>query len=129
MASRERQEIGVILYRPHNENALTVVKPAANTLIPILELLALIKRPQTEMRSDAACSAASMLREGKKLPYGSRFFYIGPDRTGEEYAALDTLRYNHIFPEYFILDEKNIASSTYRSSRLYQIKEAGYDIV
>jgi hypothetical protein len=136
MANRDRQELGIILYQPHNKAPLTFIPPQARTLIPILERLAAITRPREAPTSDTITahtgirmSVQMMLKEGKRLPYGTRLFYVGPERSPEEYAALDSLKRSHLFPEYLILDEKALEEAMPGNVRRYQMKEAGYAVI
>jgi uncharacterized protein (DUF58 family) len=142
MAARDRQELGIILYHPYDKTPLTFIPPQARTLIPILERLAAITRPGEAPPEHPAPESVSpapsrrirmsvqmMLKEGKRLPYGTRLFYVGPERGGEEYAVLDTLKRNHLFPEYLILDEKAQEESIPGNIRRYQMKEAGYAVI
>jgi hypothetical protein len=74
-------------------------------------------------------SVQMMLKEGKRLPYGTRLFYVGPERSREEYVVLDNLKRSHLFPEYLILDEKALEESMPGNVRRYQMKEAGYAVI
>jgi hypothetical protein len=148
MTNRDRQELGIILYHPHGKAPLTFIPPQARTLIPILERLAAITRPHEAPPEHSApelprenvfsdmypsprirISVQMMLKEGKRLPYGTRLFYVGPERSREEYAVLDSLKRSHLFLEYLILDEKALEESMPGNVRRYQMKEAGYAVI
>ncbi|MDR1445802.1 MAG: DUF58 domain-containing protein [Treponema sp.] len=148
MANRDRQDLGIILYHPQGKTPLTLIPPQARTLIPILERLAAITRPREASPEHSApglpresvspdmypsqrirMSVQMMLKEGKGLPYGTRLFYVGPERSREEYAVLDNLKRSHLFPEYLILDEKALEESMPGNVRRYQMKEAGYAVI
>jgi hypothetical protein len=135
MASRERQELGIILYTPCHTDPVSVIVPASFTLIPILERLAALERvsalpvlpPGTS--PVPRNSARTMLEKGKYLPYGSRFIYAGPDFTDEEYRFLNSLKRYHLTLDYFIIDERTLPPVVPGNSRRYQIKERGYEII
>ncbi|MDR1947937.1 MAG: DUF58 domain-containing protein [Spirochaetaceae bacterium] len=150
MASRERQELGIVIYSPLHARPESVIAPAAFTLIPILERLAALERPSalpaavpatsaaasTVPATSAAATAASprnsaktMLEKGKYLPYGSRYIYAGPDFTGEEYSLLNSLKRCHLTTEYLVIDERTLAVTVPGNSRRYQMKESGYEII
>ncbi|GHU15378.1 hypothetical protein FACS1894163_01850 [Spirochaetia bacterium] len=134
MASREGQELGIMLYNPHEGEGFTFIKPGAFTLLPILERLAGLERAG-EPRSDAAeqrplrGSARLMLDRGKFLPYGTRLVYTGPDFSDEEYIALNSLKRHHLSLEYLIIDERHLAATVPGNSPRYQMKEGGYEII
>lgn len=136
MAARERQELGIILYTPFHTEPVSVINPAAFTLIPILERLAALERAAALPESPRADppgpalrdSARTMLEKGKYLPYGSRFVYAGPDLTDEEYGLLNSLKRYHLTPEYLVIDERTLPQAVPGNSRRYQIKETGYEI-
>ncbi|GHV37561.1 hypothetical protein AGMMS49546_05710 [Spirochaetia bacterium] len=139
MASRERQELGIMLYNPHGDEGFTFIKPGAFTLIPILERLAGIERA-SRPRDDSGMdrdgeqrplrgSARLMLDRGKFLPYGSRMIYTGPDFSDEEYIALNSLKGHHLSLEYLIIDERHLGAAVPGNSPRYQMKEGGYEII
>jgi len=142
-ASRERQEFGIIIYTSPLEGGISVIEPAAFTIVPILERLAAIDltKPANAVRSpgDAAGiahnntlahnSALAMLNQGKHLPYGTRYIYAGPDLGDEAYFNLNSLKKYHISPEYLVIDERHMPSLVPGNSPRYQIKESGYEII
>jgi uncharacterized protein (DUF58 family) len=94
MAARERQDLGIILYNPWGRGAEgpeTLIKPSPFTLLPIMERLAAIKRPQGPevdvQYVGLRGSARSLLDQGKQLPYGTRLVYTGPELPEEDYIA------------------------------------------
>jgi uncharacterized protein (DUF58 family) len=134
MASRERQELGIILYTPDTNGGISVIAPGAFTLIPILERLAGFKRSAAENESgtistDLSGGAKAMLDQGKYLPYGTRFIYTGPNLKDEEYMALNALKRYQLSLEYLVIDEHSLPSSVLGNSRRYQMKEGGYEII
>jgi len=134
MASRDRQAIGFILHTSWKEND-NIISPSAFTLIPILERLAILERrsiegedisqmyAQTDMQIRG--SVDRLLREAKKLPFGTRLVYAGPSLDSGDYRILDSLKSSHLTIEYLLLDEKTLP----RIKRQYQIKERGYEIL
>jgi uncharacterized protein (DUF58 family) len=134
MASRERQELGIMLYNPHEGEGFTFIKPGAFTLLPILERLAGLERA-SEPKGNAAeqrplrGSARTILDRGKFLPYGTRMIYTGPDFSDEEYIALNSLKRHHLSLEYLIIDERHLSAAVPGNSRRYQMKEGGYEII
>ena len=159
MASRERQDLGIIFYRPWMAEPCTLVKPGPFTLLPILERLAAIKRPRGpegpaslaslegpvspagsarpadsageggEREARLRGSVRSLLDQGKRLPYGARLVYTGPEIQEEDYAALNVLRSSHISLEYLVLDEKRLGQRAPGNAPRYQMREGGYDIL
>jgi hypothetical protein len=143
MASRERQEVGIILYTPTGDESLAVIAPAAFTLIAIMERLAGLtwsaardepERKRTARTADAATvtlrgSTRAALEQGKYLPYGTRLIYTGPDLADEDYMALNTLKAYHVSLEYLIIDETSLSAIVPGNSRRYQLKESGYEIL
>jgi uncharacterized protein (DUF58 family) len=130
MASRERQEIGIIFYTSYQEDGISVITPSAFTLVPILERLAALDWPVAEgIDDDVHGSATVMLDQGKRLPYGTRFVYAGPNLTNEEYITLNSLKKHHISLEYLIIDERSVPSIVPGNSPCYQMKENGYEII
>jgi uncharacterized protein (DUF58 family) len=136
MASRERQELGIILYTPRGGEPLSFISPASHTLIPILERLAALERPRRQENPKAAGaggpfqgSARVMLEQGKYLPYGTRLIYTGPDFSNEEYMGLNGLKGFHLSLEYLIIDEKTLPRRVPGNSPRYQMKEGGYEII
>jgi hypothetical protein len=47
----------------------------------------------------------------------------------EAYINLNSLKKNHIFPEYLIIDEHAMPPLVPGNSPCYQMKESGYDII
>ncbi|MDR1220921.1 MAG: DUF58 domain-containing protein [Treponema sp.] len=168
MASRDRQDLGMILYMPWGEPDVgpgNLIKPSPFTLLPIMERLAAIKRPRapadgvtadtagsqsnqtrtqpnsTNPRSagdhipqnpgpaNLRGSARSLLDQGKRLPYGARLVYTGPDLSDEDYIALNTLRDCRLSLEYLVLDERRLSSLAPGGAPRYQMRESGYDIL
>ncbi|MDR1072367.1 MAG: DUF58 domain-containing protein [Treponema sp.] len=168
MASRDRQDLGMILYMPWEEPDVgpgNLIKPSPFTLLPIMERLAAIKRPrasaggvtadmvgsqsnQTRTQSDSTNarpagdhipqnpgpanlrgSARSLLDQGKRLPYGARIVYTGPDLPDEDYIALNTLRDCHLSLEYLVIDEQRLSPLAPGGAPRYQMRESGYDIL
>jgi uncharacterized protein (DUF58 family) len=134
MASQDRQDLGIIFYRPWAEEPCTLIKPGPFTLLPILERLAGIKRPQgpageTEAKPALRGSTRSLLDQGKRLPYGARLVYTGPELPEEDYAALNVLRAGHISLEYLVLDEKRLGRRAPGNAPRYQMREGGYEIL
>ncbi|GHT68507.1 hypothetical protein FACS1894110_16190 [Spirochaetia bacterium] len=134
MASREGQELGIMLYNPHEGDGFTFIKPGIFTLLPILERLAGLERA-SEPNSNAAeqrplrGSARIMLEKGKFLPYGTRLIYTGPDFSDEEYIALNSLKRHHLSLEYLIIDERHLGAAAPGNSPRYQMQEGGYEII
>jgi uncharacterized protein (DUF58 family) len=144
MASRERQETGIILYTPYEGEGFSFIKSGAFTLVPILERLAALERPRIAEASGPAekpgsppsgeteilrGSARLLLDRGKQLPYGARLVYCGPDLSDEDYTALNGLKRYRVSLEYLVIDEKRLARSVPGNSPRYQMKEGGYDII
>jgi uncharacterized protein (DUF58 family) len=132
MASREGQELGIMLYNPHEGDGLTFIKPGTNTVLPILERLAGLERSDESNDAEQQPlrgSARMMLERAKFLPYGTRLIYTGPDFSDEEYIALNSLKRHHLSLEYLIIDERHLSAAVPGNSRRYQMKEAGYEIV
>ncbi|MDR0668851.1 MAG: DUF58 domain-containing protein [Treponema sp.] len=158
MASRDRQDLGIILYTPWGTETpetgpATLIKPSPFTLLPILERLAAIKRPrgpenQTEQGNapqpagqppgqppgdqnggTLRGSTRSLLDQGKRLPYGTRLVYTGPELPEEDYIALNTLRAYRLSLEYLVLDERRLSPLAPGSAPRYQMREGGYDIL
>jgi uncharacterized protein (DUF58 family) len=139
MASRDRQDLGIIFYQPWGKaEEDPLIKPSPFTLLPILERLAAVKRPQgpagtgdeagkTENRLRG--SVRSLLDQGKRLPYGTRLVYTGPELPEEDYIALNTLRSSHISLEYLVLDERRLGPLAPGNAPRYQMREGGYDII
>jgi uncharacterized protein (DUF58 family) len=134
MASRDRQALGFILHTKPGRPGGGVISPSAFTLVPVLERLAVFER--RELSGDEAAdpgglrgSALRMLEEGKFLPFGTRLVYAGPGLTEEDYRALESLRRYHLTLEYLVIDEHALREAAGLLSRLYQIKERGYEIL
>jgi uncharacterized protein (DUF58 family) len=132
MASRDRQDLGIIFYRPWAAEPCTLIKPGPFTLLPILERLAAIKRPRGPARETEAGlrgSVRALLDQGKRLPYGARLVYTGPELQEEDYAALNVLRSGHVSLEYVVLDEKRLGRRAPGNAPRYQMREGGYEIL
>ena len=146
MASRDRQELGIILYTPWGTETpetgpATLIKPSPFTLLPILERLAAIKRPRGPENQRGGTPAGdqhagaprgstrSLLDQGKRLPYGTRLVYTGPELPEEDYIALNTLRAYRLSLEYLVLDERRLGPLAPGSAPRYQMREGGYDII
>jgi uncharacterized protein (DUF58 family) len=136
MVSRERQELGALIYAPGTRAPLIQIEPAPFTLIPILERLAALERAGEEAPAPEGGgppglggAASAMLDRGRSLPYGTRLVYAGPDLTEEEYRALDGLKRCRLSLEYLVIDERSLPALTPGNSRRYQMKEAGYEIL
>jgi hypothetical protein len=134
-AAQERQELGIIFYTSGEEGGLSVIAPAALTLVPILERLASLNWTKTAYIHHPAVkeymhgSAKAMLDQGKHLSFGTRFLYAGPDLGDEAYICLNSLKKYHLFLEYLIIDERAVPSLVPGNSLRYQMKEDGYEIV
>jgi uncharacterized protein (DUF58 family) len=157
MASRERQALGLILHTKRGQFGEGVISPAAFTLIPILERLAVFVRREIEegekdidtadlsvtlrdntelsvtLRGDpggaARGSVARILEEGKFLPFGTRLVYAGPSLEESDYRVLDSLRRYHLTLEYLCLDEASLPPPGERGFKQYQMKAGGYEIL
>jgi uncharacterized protein (DUF58 family) len=149
MASRERQDLGIIFYRPWAEEPWSLIKPGPFTLLPILERLAGIKRPRRpagegpagegpvekagkggpEANPALRGSTRSLLDQGKRLPYGARLIYTGPELPEGDYAALNVLRASHVSLEYLVLDERRLGRRAPGNAPRYQMREGGYEIL
>jgi uncharacterized protein (DUF58 family) len=132
MASRERQDLGIIFYRPWAEEPCTLIQPGPFTLLPILERLAGVKRPRGpagEPEQGLRGSVRALLGQGKRLPYGGRLVYTGPELPEEDYAALNVLRAGRISLEYLVLDEKRLGPRAPGNAPRYQMREGGYEIL
>jgi uncharacterized protein (DUF58 family) len=140
-ASRERQEIGLIFYISNHEGGISVVTPSAAAFVPILERLAAVdwkisanaaesstETENTDGEKIRAC-AKIMLDQGKRLSYGTKYIYAGPDLGNEAYITLNSLKKYHIYLEYLIIDERTVPSIVPGNSPCYQIKESGYEII
>jgi hypothetical protein len=139
MASRERQALGFILHTKRGQFGEGVISPAAFTLIPILERLAVFMRRDleedekdtydSELSVTLRGSTARMLDEGKFLPFGTRLVYAGPSLGESDYQILDSLRRYHLTLEYLCLDETALPPPRDRGFKQYQMKEGGYEIL
>ena len=148
-ASRERQEVGIIIYLSGQEGGITVIMPSSFTLVLILERLASVDwssvkdAPQSVSGSSASVSdnahvsvhtsvhtsAMAMLEQGKYLSYGTRYLYTGPDLGDEAYINLNSLKRYHLSLEYLIIDEHSMPSLVPGNSPRYQMKDQGFEIV
>jgi uncharacterized protein (DUF58 family) len=153
MASRARQEMGIVFYTPGvspeasgeaggTAGPVSVISPAAFTLVPILERLAALERHQGqeagegEGRDEAAGTdlrlrgaARVLYDQGAYLPYGTRLVYTGPDLGDEAYIILNGLKRYHVSPEYLIIDEHSLPAVVPGNSPRYSMKESGYEII
>ncbi|MDR2136616.1 MAG: DUF58 domain-containing protein [Treponema sp.] len=137
MASRDRQDLGIIFYMPWGDpeaGPCALIKPSPFTLLPILERLAGIKRPrgpaaETENGGPLRGSTRSLLDQGKRLPYGTRLVYTGPELPQEDYIALSTLRACRLSLEYLVLDERRLGPLAPGGAPRYQMREGGYDLL
>jgi len=129
-ASREKQELGIVLYTSSGEGGISVIAPSAFTLVPILERLAALNWTAT---ANAAVtergSVRAMLEQGKYLSYGTRFLYAGPDLGDEAYISLNSLKRYHLSLEYLIIDERAMSSLVPGNSRRHKMKEDGREII
>jgi hypothetical protein len=151
-ASRERQELGIIIYTSHREGGVPVIAPAFFTIVPILERLAALDwsafsnkalseksavddvplLDDTSSLDDAgslSSSAITMLEQGKKLPYGTRYLYTGPDLGDEAYIRLNSLKKHHLTLEYLIIDDRSLPPLVPGNSTRFLMKESGHEIV
>jgi hypothetical protein len=147
-ASRERQELGIIIYTSHREGGVPVIAPAFFTIVPILERLA--ARDWTTFSNKALSeenvppiddtsslddagplsgSAITMLEQGKRLPYGTRYLYTGPDLGDEAYIRLNSLKKHHLTLEYLIIDDRSLPTLVPGNSTRFLMKESGYEII
>jgi len=130
-ASAQRQELGIIFYTAGRE-CVSVIAQSSNTLVPILERLAAVDWSESA-RSDSAAfahnSATVMFEQGKRLPYGTRYVYLGCNLDDEAYMSLNSLKKNHLHMEYIIIDERSVPSIVPGNSPRYQMKESGYEII
>jgi uncharacterized protein (DUF58 family) len=149
MASRDRQDLGIIFYTPWGDRdaetgPCALVKPSPFTLLPILERLAAVKRPQgpgdqAEAKATQSPgnqefgplwgSTRALLDQGKRLPYGTRLVYTGPELPQEDYIALSSLRACRLSLEYLVLDEQRLSPLAPGGAPRYQMREGGYDIL
>ncbi|MDR2730052.1 MAG: DUF58 domain-containing protein [Treponema sp.] len=131
-ASRGRQVTGIIIFTSDDEGGISVIPPESFTFVPILERLAAITWKSSAGKKDVQTLSASvkvMLDQGKRLPYGTRYVYTGPDQEDEAYIVLNSLKRHHLRLEYIIIDERAISSIAPDNSPRYQMKESGYEIV
>ncbi|MDR2729551.1 MAG: DUF58 domain-containing protein [Treponema sp.] len=131
-ASRGRQVTGIIIYTSSDEGAVSVIPPSSFTFVAILERLAAISWKSSAGKKDVQTLCASvkvMLDQGKRLPYGTRYVYTGPDQGDEAYIALNSLKKHHLYLEYIIIDERTVSPIAPGNSPRYQMKESGYEIV
>jgi hypothetical protein len=134
-ASRGRQVTGIIIYTSGNEGGVSVIPPSSFTFVPILERLAAINWNVSAGKKEdggqaAICASAKvMLDQGKRLPYGTRYVYTGPNPGNEAYIALSSLKKHHLYLEYVIIDERTVSSIAPDNSPRHQMKENGYEII
>jgi uncharacterized protein (DUF58 family) len=141
MASRDRQDLGIILYKPWTRGPdagpCDLIRPGPFTLLPILERLAAVKRPRGpgengengETGEGLRGSTRSLLDQGKRLPYGARLVYTGPELPDEDYIALTALRAWHVSLECLVLDERRRSPLAPGNAARYQMQEGGYEIL
>jgi hypothetical protein len=141
LASRDRQDLGIILYQPWEKTAgpCALIKPGPFTLLPILERLAAVKRPRRPGGEGPAGedggaaaprgSTRALLAQGKGLPYGTRLVYAGPELPEEDYGALISLGAWRISLEFLVLDERRLGPLAPGGAPRYQMREGGYDIL
>ena len=142
-ASRERQPLGIIIYKSGGE--ITVIPLSASAPIPVLERLAALDyskpsgnvttlrdNPDSEIPHTALAvshnSMIAMLNYGRHLSFGTRYIYAGPDPGDEAYITLSMLKKHRLALEFLIIDERTLSSHATLASR-YQVKESGYDII
>jgi uncharacterized protein (DUF58 family) len=126
MASRERQVLGLILHSGYHSGE--EITPAAFTLIPILERLAVLERRKInseEEQSENRGSVTALLEKIKTLPFGTRLVYAGPSLYNEEIRLINGMKKSHVSLEYLMIDEKALPHAGHQ----YQIKERGYEIL
>jgi hypothetical protein len=70
-----------------------------------------------------------MIDQGKRLPYGTRYLYVGPDLGDEAYISLNLLKRNHLSLEYMIIDERAMPALVPGNSPRYQMREDGHEII
>jgi hypothetical protein len=131
-ASRGRQVTGIIIYTSSGEGGISVIPPSSFTFVSILERLAAITWKSSAGKKDVQtlyASAKIMMDHGKRLPYGTRYVYTGPNPGDEAYIALNSLKKHHLYLEYIIIDEHTISSIAPGNSPRYQMKESGYEII
>ncbi|MCL2267348.1 MAG: DUF58 domain-containing protein [Treponema sp.] len=134
--SSDRQELGIIFHTSCKESGTNVIQPSSFTLVPILERLAALDWSKyiigTDMPAEGDVShnsALIMLDHGKRLPYGTRYIYAGPDLGDEAYIMLNSLRRHHLYLEYIIIDRRKMPSLVPGKSKRHQMKETGYEII
>jgi len=131
-ASRQRQSLGIIIYTCNRDS---VIPASASSPIPILEHLAALdysKPPEGTAGAEynvSHNSMTAMLNYGRRLSYGTRYIYAGPDLGDEAYMTLSLLKKHHLSLEYLVIDEHTMLSVVPGNSPRYQVKETGYDIV
>jgi hypothetical protein len=141
-AERERQEMGLIFYTSNREGGISVIAPSTFTIVPILERLAAIdltistnseETKNNDGEDIRACAiracTKTMLDQGKRLPYGTKYIYTGADLGNTAYITLNSLKKYHIYPEYIIIDEHTMPPLVPGNSPCYQMKESGYEII
>ncbi|MDR0290223.1 MAG: DUF58 domain-containing protein [Treponema sp.] len=134
-AAHERQELGIVIYASREEGGVSVIAPAAFTVVPILERLAALDWtatpdvPKNSGENYSHGSALSMLEQGKHLPYGTRFLYVGPDLGDEAYISLNSLKRHHLFLEYLIISERVMPLLVPGNSPRHKMKEDGDEII
>ncbi|MCL2213924.1 MAG: DUF58 domain-containing protein [Treponema sp.] len=135
-SSRERQTLGIIIYKSCQDEGICVISPATFTLIPILERLSALdwSSPadtgiQTGDPEYIYNSLMTIINFGRQLSYGTRYLYVGPDLGNEAYITLNMLKKHHLSLEYLVIDEKTLLPIVPGNSPRYQIKESGYEII
>jgi len=134
--SADRQELGIIFHISEKEGGTSLIQQSSFTLVSILERLAALDWSKYILGTDMPAegdlshnSALIMLDHGKRLPYGTRYIYIGADLGDESYIMLNSLKRNHLFLEYIIIDRHNVPPIVPGKSKRYQMKETGHDII
>jgi uncharacterized protein (DUF58 family) len=128
-AARERQELGIVFYTSPGEVGISVIAPSTHTLVPILERLAVLNWTTAKTKVKERGSALAMLEQGKRLSYGTRFIYAGPDLGDDAYITLNSLKRYHLSLEYLIIDDRAVPSIVPGNSPRYKIKESGHEII
>jgi len=148
-ASRERQPFGIIIYISEAEGGMSVIPASVSSPIPALERLAAldysIPAPCEPLKDFSVTrnsaghnsrdpviargSVIAMLNYGRRLSYGTRYIYTGPDLGDEAYITLSLLKKRHLTLEYLIIDERSLFPAVPGNSPRYQVKESGYDII
>ena len=145
MAARDRQVLGLIVHTAaRDEDDVSLISPAASTLIPVLERLAALEPFKivsgTETSSTGSNDAEDieeekqlrhstlfLLEKGKTLGFGTRLIYAGPALPEEDFFALESLKRQRLSMEFYMIDETSLTLRV--GSGRYQIKERGYELL